>query len=63
MHQARVVALDEAWRIAIAAQQVVEFRAGDARQDGRVGDLVAIQVQDRQHRAIARRVEEFVRMP
>ena len=35
----------------------------DAGQDGRVGDLVAVQVQDRQHAAVAGRVEELVAVP
>ena len=35
----------------------------DAREEAGVGDLVAVQVQDRQHRAVARRVEELVRVP
>ena len=32
-------------------------------QHGGSGDLVAVEMQDGQHRAIARRVEEFVGMP
>ena len=36
---------------------------GDAREDRRVGDLVAVEVQDRQHGAVACRVEELVRVP
>ena len=35
----------------------------DAREDRRVGDLVAVQMQDRQHRAVGRRVQEFVAVP
>ena len=35
----------------------------DAGEHGRVGDLVAVEVQDRQHRAVGLRVEEFVRVP
>ena len=35
----------------------------DAREDGRVGDLVAVEVQNRQHRTVADRIDEFVRMP
>ena len=36
---------------------------GDACEDGRVGDLVAVEVQDRQHHAVGDRVEELVGMP
>ena len=35
----------------------------DAGQHGRVGDLVAVQVQDGQHRTVGGGVEELVRMP
>ncbi len=49
--------------MAVAAQQCVEFGLGQAGQDGRVGDLVAVEVQDRQHGAVADRVEELVGVP
>jgi hypothetical protein len=35
----------------------------DAREDGRVRDLVAVQVEDRQHGPVARGIDELVRMP
>ena len=35
----------------------------DARQVTRICDLVAVQVQDRQHRAVARRIQELVAVP
>ena len=63
MVQSRVIALDEDRRPAIAAQQVIEFLVRDSRKHGRIGNLVTIQMQDRQHGAIGRRIEEFVRMP
>ena len=49
--------------VAIAAQQVGQFLAADARQHGRIGDLEAVEMQDRQHRAVARRVEKLVGVP
>jgi hypothetical protein len=33
------------------------------REEGRICDLVAVQVQDRQHRAVGSRVEELIGMP
>ena len=42
---------------------MLELLVADAGQDGRVGDLVAVQVEDRQHGPIVRRVEELVRVP
>ena len=38
-------------------------RRADPGQHRRVGDLVAVQVEDRQHRAVPRGVEELVRVP
>src|ERR1035438_9667453 len=35
----------------------------DTSQDGRIGNLVAVEMQDRQHRAIGGRVEKLVGMP
>jgi hypothetical protein len=35
----------------------------DAREDGRIGDLVAVEVEDRQHGAVADRIDELVGMP
>ena len=45
------------------AHQRNEVAAVNARQHRRVGDLVAVEVQDGQHRAVARRVQEFVGIP
>ena len=48
---------------AIAAQQLLELLARDTRQDGRIRDLVAVQVQDRQHGAVGGGIEELIGMP
>ena len=48
-----LVARDEVRLPAVARQQALQLLARDARENGRIGDLVAIQVQDRQHRAVA----------
>ncbi len=63
VHDRRVVALDEIRLVAVAHEQLLELVVADPRQHGRVGDLVAVQVQDRQHGAVAHRVEELVGMP
>ena len=63
MHLGGVVAFDKIGLIAVALQQGGEFLVGDARQHGRPGDLISVQMQDRQHRAVAGRIEEFVGMP
>ncbi len=49
--------------VAVAAHQLVELGLRDAREHGRLSDLVAVQVEDRQHRAVTDRIEELVRVP
>ena len=44
-------------------EELVELFVGDAGQDGRVGDLVAVEVQDRQHDTVGARVDELVGLP
>src|SRR5882672_8456773 len=59
----RVVALHDERLVAVALEQADQLSRGDPRQDRRVGDLVAVQVEDRQDDAIGRRVQELVRVP
>lgn len=54
---------DEIGLVSIAHEQIFELGVGDARQHRRVGDLVAIQMQNRQHRAVATRIKKLVGMP
>ncbi len=63
MHQVGLVTLDEVGRPPVAAEQLFQFLMLDAGQDGRVGNLVAVQVQDRQHRPVGGRIEKLVGMP
>ena len=63
VHGGRVVAADEVGFVAVAAHQFGQLGLGDARQHGGVGDLVAVEVQDRQHGAVPGRVEELVGVP
>ena len=63
MHLCWIVALDEVGIPPVAAQQLRELAPWDAREHGRVRNLVPVQMQDRQHRAIGGRIEEHVRMP
>ena len=42
---------------------MLQFFAGHPPKDGRVADLIAVQMQDRQHRAVTDRVQEFVALP
>ena len=59
----RVIAFDETGVPAITAEQIFQFLVRDARQNGRIVDLVAVQMQDRQYRAVADRVEKLVGVP
>ena len=63
VHRHRVVTLDEVRLVAEAAQHLLELHVRDAREHRRARDLVAVEVQDRQHRAVARRAQEFVGVP
>ena len=63
MHLIRLVAGDEQRPVAVALEERHELGARDPREHGRVRDLVAVQVQDREHRAVPLRVQELVRMP
>ena len=63
VHLLRVVAFDEVRLPAAALEEALHLFVGDAGEDRRVGDLVAVQVQDGQHGAVARGIQELVRMP
>ena len=55
---ARVGAGDEVALVAVAREQRGDLLVGRPAEHGRAGDLVLVQVQDRQHGAVAGRVEE-----
>ena len=63
MHHLGLVTLDKVRPPPVAAEQLFQFLMLDAREDSRVGDLVAVEMQDRQHRAVGCRIEKFVGMP
>ncbi len=61
--QFRLIPGDPVHRVAVALEQGDQLVVGDPGQHGRVGDLVAVQVQDGQHRAVGDRVQELVGVP
>ena len=63
VHRGWLVALDEVRVIAVATKQGIELGVRNAAQNGRVGDLVAVQVEDWQDRAVGSWVQKLVRMP
>ncbi len=63
VYVARLVTLDRQHLVAVAAQQALQLPARDPGRDRRVGDLVAVEVQDRQDGAVVHRVDELVGVP
>ena len=63
MHRHRLVAFHEVRFVAVALEEALQLLARDAREHGGVGDLVAVEVEDGQHGAVARGIEELVRVP
>src|SRR5262249_47683836 len=63
VHAAWVTAFDKKWRVSVADEQGLELLVTNASGDGGVIDLVAVEVQDRQHGPVRDRVEELVTVP
>jgi hypothetical protein len=63
VHADRVVAFHQVRAVSVAEHERFEFAVLDPGEHGRVGDLVAVQVQDGQDRAVRDRVEELVGVP
>ena len=49
--------------VAVAAHQAFNLRVRDPRKDCRIGDLVAVQMEDRKHRPIGGWIQELVGVP
>ena len=63
MHQRRLLPLHKERRPSAAAKKLLQLLASDAREDGWIRNLVTVEMQDRQHRAVGDRIEELVGMP
>ena len=63
MHRLGLLPFDEIRRVAVPSEQMVQLLVTDPRQHARIGDLVPVEVEDREDHAVGRRVEELVRMP
>ncbi len=59
----RLVPFDEVRLVAHALEELLQLVLRDAGEEAGVGDLVAVEVEDRQHAAVAGRVEELVAVP
>ena len=63
MHDGGVLTLDEVRLPAAAAEEVLQLLMGDAGEERRVRDLIAVEVQDREHCAVGLGVDELVEVP
>jgi len=63
VHLRRIVAGDEERPPAVALKERGELGLGDSREHRRVGDLVAVQMEDGQHRAVMTRAQELGSVP
>jgi hypothetical protein len=63
VHRRRLGAFDEPWPPPVTLQQVFKLFAGNPREHGRIRNLEAVQVENRQHGTVADRVQELVRVP
>ena len=63
VHFSGLGSFDEPRSMAVALEQLAQLALRYARQHGRVGDLVAVEVEDRQDASVPSRVEELVRVP
>src|SRR5580704_13335135 len=57
------VALDEIWLVTIALEEFPQLILRNAREKAGVGDLVTVQMQDRQYHTVAGGIQKFVSMP
>ena len=63
MHRHRVVALDEDHLVTVPLEQLLKLIMLEAGQQGWIGDFVAVEVQNRQYRAVGDGVDELIRVP
>ena len=58
-----LIPFNEKGLVPIPGVKLDQIIVGHAAGHSGVGDFVAVQMKDRQHRAITRRIQELVRMP
>ena len=63
VHVHRIVALEEVGLVAVTGHQTDDLLVGAPTQHRGAGDLVAVQMQDRQHRAVSRGVQKMNPLP
>ena len=63
VHAGGIVSFDEIGRMAAAAQVLRQLLPVDAGENGGIGDLVAVEMEDGEHGPIGGRIQELVRLP
>ena len=63
MHERRIVTFDVMRFVAVAVHEIRQLRLVDASEHSWTGDLVAIEMENRQHSSIARGIHELVGVP
>ena len=63
MHFLRLITFHKVGCPAAASQELLQFLMLNASEYGRVADLVAIEMQDRQHRSVGNWVQKLVGLP
>ena len=58
-----IIAFDKIRFVTVAGKQVSQFLVAHPRQNGRVGDLVAVEVQNGKDRSIGDRIQKLVGVP
>src|SRR4029079_11643734 len=63
MHRRRIVSADSERLVTVAAHPLLQFGMRNSRKQGRIRDLVSVQVKYLKHRALGGRIEKFIGMP
>ena len=63
VHDGRLMPFDKMRRVSVSTKKRFKLLVTDPRQHCRIGDFIAVEMQDRQHGAVAHRIEKLVGMP
>src|SRR5579862_4089254 len=63
MHRLGFVALDKIWLPTVASEELYELLVVHAPEHRGVRDLVAVEMENRQHRAVARGIQKLIAVP
>src|SRR6185503_18061256 len=63
VHRRRIGTFDKQRRVPVTLEQAFQLLVTDARQQRRIVDLVTVQIEDRQHRTVAYRIQKLVDVP